>query len=71
MYGRVNAIKEGECKLKLKSLANTEVTDERKVQVVSKRTDVDKVPKRVINFKGEPAKTVKNLQKLVDRMPGI
>ena len=68
MYGRINAIKEGECKLKLKSLANPEATDERTIRVVTKRTDIDKVPKRVINFKGEPADTLKSLQKLVERM---
>lgn len=52
MYGRVNAIKEGECKIKLRSKAVDDVTDERTIQVVRKRTDIDNVPKRVINFKG-------------------
>lgn len=52
MYGRVNAVKVGECKLKVKSLANNDATDERTIKVVLKRTDVDNVPKRVINFKG-------------------
>jgi len=55
MYGRMNAIKEGTCLIKVISLANPDAQDSRTVEVVLKRTDNDVVPKRVIKFQGQPA----------------
>jgi hypothetical protein len=67
MYGRLNAIKSGRCKLTLVSLVNSNAKDYRNILVLNKRNDTDKVPQRIIKFSGQPAKVVKNLQKIVTR----
>lgn len=51
----------------VKSLDKEGVEDARKLKVVDKRTDNDTVPTRIIDFSGEAAQKVFNLQKFVDR----
>ena len=68
-YGRVETLKVGKCTLRVESLANPGVFDERTVRVVSQRQDIDRVSKRVINYSGGPpiAPYSDILQKWVER----
>ena len=67
LYGRVEPIKEGVCTLKVESLSKPGVKDSRSVRVVAKRNDTHTVPKRIVNYQGEPHPTTFNLQKFVVR----
>ena len=66
-YGRLETLKNGTVDITAKSTANPKLSDTKTINVVDNATIDDKPKKSIVHFKGEPAETVNNLQKIVER----
>ena len=66
-YGRVKALKPGIVTITAKSTANPQATAEKTITVVSNPTIASDYQTPVVNFNGQPAQPVNNLQKIVVR----
>lgn len=53
--------------MKVESLSKPGVKDSRTVRVIANRNDTHTVPKRIVNYQGQPHSTIVNLQKFVVR----
>ena len=70
-YGRLETLKTGVVKITVKSCSNPSACDSKKIKVLEKASLSDKPLKEIVNFNGEPVKTVNNLQKVIDRFNSL
>ena len=66
-YGRLDTLKPGKIEITANSIAAPEVSAKCSIEIVSQPTINKKPVERIVNFSGNAAKPVDNLQKLVDR----